>query len=847
MKGRLLLALFCLLFQLVKAQDAGFKAGQLGISWKVIENDYEGSGQCATSITLSNHNQQPLPAKGWKIYFNFARPVNKVLRGPVQVAHVNGDLFVITPTENFTPLAAGDSLQLDILSADWVVNFTDAPNGFFLVWNNNASGENLPPVSIQPSTTPKQYLRFKQDKIGLITPQDIYNQNLSATNIPASQLTKIFPTPLEYFETGDSVALSPAMKWQGNAAFAKEQQWLQQQLAGLYGKNKSLRSGTASLYLLKGAEAPGAYHLRINKDSVVISAGNTDGIFYGMQSLLSLIPPAAWAGNQQALYVPTLQVYDAPRFGYRAFMLDVARNFQTKAAVLKVLDVMALYKLNVFHLHFSDDEGWRIQIPGLPELTDLGSRRGFTNGTSLPPSLGSGAAVNNTQGTGFYTRADFIEILQYATARHIAVIPEIEAPGHGRAAIRSMEARYKHYMAAGDKTAATQYLLQSINDTSVYHSVQNWNDNVMDPSLPSVYTFMEKVVDELRAMYREAGAPLQTIHMGGDEVPAGVWEKSPAFEALKTKDASVATPEDVWYYFYGKLNQLLQQRGLFLSGWEETAMRKTKLDGKPYRVPNPRFISTPFQLDVWNNVLGDGDEDLAYRLANAGYKVVLSCVTNNYLDMAYYKAFEEPGYYWGAFVDIDKPFSFIPYDYFKNTKEDKFGNPIDSTLFIGKQRLSDYGKTNIVGMKGLLWAETLVTQDRMEYMLMPKLLAIAERAWSKDPDWAVTADKAQAAKQYQKDWSSFVNRVAKRELPRLDYYAGGFNYRIPQPGAAIVNHAVAANLQLPGLAIRYTTNGETPDSNSPLYSVPIPAKGTIKLKAFDTRGRGGREAVVNGE
>src|SRR5881628_3102806 len=157
-----------------------------------------------------------------------------------------------------------------------------------------------------------------------------------------------------------------------------------------------------------------------------------------VQSLRSvLLAPTPRTG----LVLLAIRVVDAPRFGYRGFMLDVARNFHPKPVVLRTLDLLARYKLNVFHLHLTDDEGWRIELPSLPALTAVGARRGHTldSGTHLPPAFGSGPDVDRPWGSGFYSRADYVEILRYAAARHIEVIPEIEMPGHARAAIKSME------------------------------------------------------------------------------------------------------------------------------------------------------------------------------------------------------------------------------------------------------------------------------------------------------------------------------------------------------------------------------------------------------------------------
>ncbi len=328
-------------------------------------------------------------------------------------------------------------------------------------------------------------------------------------------------------------------------------------------------------------------------------------------------------------------------------------------------------------------------------------------------------------------------------------------------------------------------------------------------------------------------------------MPAGVWEKSPACLALLEQDATLDTVDDLWYYFYGRVSTMLQKRGLTLYGWEEIAMRKTTLDGKKHYIANPDFVGQRFQVDVWNNALGWGSEDLAYRLANAGYKVVLSCVSHLYFDMAYYKAFDEPGYYWGAFVDVDKPFYFIPYDYFRNAREDKFGQPVDRSIFIGKERLTEYGKRNIVGLQGLLWSETITSPERMEYMIFPKLLGLAERAWSPDPAWATENDDQKANALYNEAWSSFANRLGKRELPRLDHYHNGFSYRIPTPGATVENGVVLVNQQLPGFTLRYTTDGTEPTVRSKMCPPRITDAGTITIRAFSTTGRGGKSIVVN--
>jgi hexosaminidase len=350
---------------------------------------------------------------------------------------------------------------------------------------------------------------------------------------------------------------------------------------------------------------------------------------------------------------------------------------------------------------------------------------------------------------------------------------------------------------------------------------------------------METVINDIAGIYKEAGSPLKTINFGGDEVPPNVWEKSPAYLTLKAAHREIQNTGDLWYYFYGRINQLVKAKGLYLSGWEEMALRKTTLDGSPVYVPNPDFMPEHLQTEVWNNTLGGGNEDLAYRLANSGYKVVLTCVTNMYFDMAHYKSFDEPGYYWGAFTDIDKPFSFIPYDYFKNSKIDRNGLPLNRNIFVGKQRLTDYGKSNIMGLQSAVWGENIESTERLEYMLLPRLLGFAERAWSKDPDWATERDTTKSQTQYQQAWVNFLNVLGKRELPRLDYLNGGYGYRIPKPGVILQDGKYLANVQFPGLTIRYTTNGKDPDAKSPVYKDAVTNNNSvIKFKVFENKGRG---------
>ncbi|MHB8207744.1 family 20 glycosylhydrolase [Mucilaginibacter sp.] len=832
-------ATFCLQ-ALGQADNSKFDAHALHFTWDVVQNNYLNKNQSLSAIIITNSGKQTLPAAGWKFYFNSARGINSnTVSGNAIFTQVNGDLFTLTPTTTFGELKPGASIRVEF-TGDPVVNFMDSPDGFYLVWDAHPEkGYATNDIVVNP---------FKPSYIGLVTPEIIYNQNKTITDVPASQLTKIFPTPVSYTETKGFFTLTNKVTIMTDPGFNNEVTGMKNDFEKLFAKPLQNSSLSESIHL-KHVDSMGAeaYALSVTPNNITISASTSAGIFYGIQSLKTLIPASAYAHPQKTIQIPCVEVKDEPRFQYRGFVLDVARNFKTKAQVLKFLDAMALYKLNVLHFHLTDDEGWRIALPSLPELTEVGAERGHTLDSKhfLPPSHGSGPDTGKTAGSGYYSRADYIEILKYATARHIVVMPAIETPGHARAAVKAMDARYNRLMAQGKQAEAEKYLLRDLNDKSVYSSVQFWTDNVIDVSLPSTYTFFATVVDDIAGIYKEAGAPLTTIHFCGDEVPPHVWENSPAYFALKAAHPEITNTGDLWYYFYTNLNNILKARGLTLAGWEEMGLRKTMLDGKPDFVPNPDFTSYHLQTQVWNNAIGSGQEDMAYKLANAGYKVVLSSVTNLYFDMAHYKSFDEPGYYWGAYVDVDKPFSFIPYDYFKNTKVDREGMPLNKSIFVGKQRLTDYGKTNILGIQGCLWGENIKTFERMEYMAFPSLLSLAERAWAQNPQWATEPDTTKSEAMYQQAWSDFVNVLGKRELPRLTYLNGGYSYRIPKPGVILQDGKYLVNMQFPGFIIRYTTNGKDPDAKSKIYNdaVTLPLTG-VKFRAFDNKGRGGNVSEV---
>ncbi len=783
----------------------------LAVRWDPVSNDYHIlPARSVNRLALINKDGQ-LPAKGWRVYFNSNRAVIDSIpqQGNLRITHVNGDLFYLSPvagdaagasslttatasspTAPESSATAGASslttapakeLYVQYTSADLSINISDAPLGFYLVWDTKPDqGYAISDYTITP---------VADDSLRLLTPQMIYTQNAVIKELPSSALPDIFPTPVSCKRTGLTLHYNSQGAANYDPAFTAEGEYL----SGL--------QLHLPISLEKKALDTGAYELTIDTTHIRIAAASGEGIFYGIQSLLSLLH----APDFKPGILPGLEVKDYPRFRWRGFMIDVARHFRDPKEIRRILDLMALYKMNVLHFHLTDDEGWRLQIPGLPELTS----------TSLPPSFGSGPVGDK----GFYSRQEFIDLLRYAGVRHIQVIPEIESPGHARAAIKAMDARYEAFKRSGRYDSATYYLLRDTLDTSHYESAQLWHDNVICPALPSTYRFMQKVIDEVAGMYTEAGVPLTTIHLGGDEVPAGAWEGSPLCQQLAGTKASKPLRAYCWSFFYHRLDSLLQKKGLPLSGWEEVAATGIKTA----------------HLHVWDNTIGGGNEDLPYHLANNGFPVILSCVSNNYYDLAYTRSFEEKGYHWGGFQDMDKPFSFIPFDYYRNSTIDYQGRPIDPAYFKDKEQLTKSGQKNILGIEGLLWAENLPSNERLEYMLLPKLLGTAERAWAQDPQW-------NSSEAYDNSWNIFLNELGQKELPRLS--RAGYTYRIPPPGAIVRDGKLTANSPMPGLVIRYTLDGSSPTVQSPLYTQPISQKGAIRLSAFDTKGNSSRVITV---
>lgn len=618
---------------------------------------------------------------------------------------------------------------------------------------------------------------------------------------------------------GDNVVLEGKVALAFPENFAGEAKLLKEKLTGLYGLevvgNASVKIVLEELLDRKEAVNDEYYTINIGDNLIKISAATPHGIFNGTQTLLSMLKD-----KQTPYLLEAVSIRDYPDLAYRGQMIDIARNFTAPENLKKLVDIFASYKLNVLHFHFCDDEAWRLEIPGLEELTAVGSRRGHTTDESqcLYPCYDGGYDPDaKTVGNGYYSREEFIDLLKYAAERHVRIVPEIESPGHARAAIVSMKARYNKYFET-DPGKATEYILSEPEDTSRYVSVQYYTDNVMNVALPSTYRFMEKVIQELNAMYQEAGLSLSTVHLGGDEVPRGVWMGSPKCQELM-KEKGMTKAHDLSEYFITQMADVMQKNGLKFSGWQEVALGHTEEAHQQLR-------GQAAGVYCWNTV--PGSDEVVYQTANNGYPVILCNVGNFYMDMAYNGHPDERGLDWGGYVDESVSFSMLPFSIYRSLRVDMAGNPIDlNNAEKGKTALTEIGKKHIMGVQGQLFAETIRSFDGVEYLLFPKILGLAERGWNAHPVWEnLSGVREQQA--FNQALALYYEKISKSEMP---YWAKhGINFRLPQPGLLVKDGNLYANVAIDGAEIRYTTDGSEPTAQSTLWKEPVKC-GSLVVKA----------------
>jgi hexosaminidase len=818
-----------------QARLDAFAAG-LGYHITVTDNHVLGNG-CPEKPTpalcfhadLDLTMPKVLPKEDWAVYASFVSPLLPPQSDAFDMTHINGDLYKFTPKPGvvFVP---GKTYRIGLMAPAHLFSpYFLIPNAYVaadglkarVIASSRTGVDKDSGLETLPFVTPytdeaKLGVQNAADKTQWLTPARLYDQTLARTVTTAAPEFAILPTPLKarhldgaLIDLSHGIALHTTVPMAELAAALK--------VSGL----KTAKGGAPVTVTLKPG-TPESYHIEAKDGAIAITAADSAGAAYALTSL-----------GQQADFehghLRPLSIDDAPRFGFRGLHLDVARNFQSKAHILNVVDAMARYKLNRLHLHLADDEGWRLQIPGLPELTDIGSKRCHDpkEDTCLLPELGGGP--DNRPGVnGYLSRADYIEILKAARARHIEVIPSFDMPGHSRAAVRSMEARYRHLMAAGKPVEASQYRLQDPDDTTVYASIQNYHDNTLNICLPSTYAFIDKVMESIKAMHDEAGLPLRTYHIGTDET-AGAWTGSPACQKMMAEEH--LDVHQLGNSFITKVSDILGEKGIEPAGWSD-GMGSV----------DPKQMPQKVQSNSWGGLFNGGAAD-AYRQANQGWDVVMSTPDVLYLDMPQSADCYERGYDWAARqVDLYKVFAFMPENLGANAS-------VMMTSYSQGATIADPTPLEpghkIVGMQGQLWSETVRSDATADYMLFPRTLAVAERAWHRadwEPDYIpgksyTYGDGAAPADKLAADWQGFQAKLVP-ELKHLD--AAGIAYRLPVPGAHIVGGRLEANSPIAGLAIQYRVG----EGAWKAYTGPVAVNGTVLLRTMAPSGKRVSRAVT---
>jgi hexosaminidase len=537
------------------------------------------------------------------------------------------------------------------------------------------------------------------------------------------------------------------------------------ELTMLGGKQQSLPHSIVLSMNTKEDLPMEGYDLDITADHIKLY-GRGPGLFYGVQTLIQLIKKT---GNGEAT-VPCGYIRDYPRFRYRGMHLDVSRHFFDVDFVKQYLDLMAEYKLNNFHWHLTDDQGWRIEIKKYPKLTSVGSRRAQTKvgRASGPDSM----LYDNTPYGGFYTQDQIKDIIDYATQRYINIIPEIEMPGHSVAAM-------------------TAYPELSCDPNKQYKVRETWgvaDDDVYCPTeenFKMLYDILGEVLDLFPSYY---------IHIGGDEVPKDAWKKSEFCQQL-IEDKGLNDVNGLQSYFIRRIEQYVNAQHRAVIGWDEI------LDGG--LAPNATVMS-------WRGESG------GISAAQQGHDVIMTPGSGGlYFDHTQQKSPQEPLSI-GGNAPLSKTYAY---------------DPVPASLSKDEQK-------HILGVQANLWTEYIPTPQKAEYMLLPRMLALSEVAWSPLAN---------------KNFNDFSQTRLPEHLARFDEQ--GIDYRVPTAIGAMDTSVTGAEFHVTlsspvaGAKVYYTLDGYSPRETDLYYTTPldivVPPNSTMHLKTIVITPSGKRSNVTD--
>lgn len=426
--------------------------------------------------------------------------------------------------------------------------------------------------------------------------------------------------------------------------------------------------GKISLQLdSKKVNVQGGYLMKVDANSISIIGNDEQGVFYGIQTLIQLLP----AEKSNSLKIQQCNIVDSPRFAYRGLHLDCGRHFFSVDFIKQYIDFIAMHKMNTFHWHLTEDQGWRIEIKKYPKLTQIG---GCRNGTIIGHHPGTGN--DDTKYCGYYTQAQIKDIVKYAADRYITIIPEIEMPGHASASI----AAYPQLSCFPDSSTKIAKGVKWSGDSTGKQVQQSWGV-YPDVFAPTDYTFkfLENVLDEVMELF-----PSKYIHIGGDECPKIYWKES-AFCQQLIKDSGLKDEEGLQSYFIRKIERYLNSKGRSIIGWDEI------LEGGI--APNATIMS-------WRGEQG------GIEAAKQHHKVIMTPGGYVYFDHAQNK--HEDSLTIGGYLPVETVYNYEPLPKELSADEQKY----------------------IIGAQANVWTEYMSNPAKVEYMLFPRLEALSEVLWT---------------------------------------------------------------------------------------------------------------------
>lgn len=501
------------------------------------------------------------------------------------------------------------------------------------------------------------YLRLPDGQLGDISTQPMTFPHVIAKQHPVVEPDTdtglgLIPEPQHWAPDQGLLAASHGFALAPDAPFAEVTTQVEA-LAGRTGLLPFLRQNGIPLSITLDTSRPDeGYRLTISPQKVEIAAASANGARYGAISLLLL-------ARLHPNGIPCGTITDAPRFAWRGQHLDCARHFFRPETIARLLDLMALFKLNRLHWHFNDDEAFRLEVTCHPDIWQRSAFRG--EGLDIPGVFGGGKGPTG----GSYSLDDARELISHGQALGIEIMPEIEVPAHALALARIKPG------------------LRDPNDTGQETSVQGYARNSINPACDATWPFLDALSAELLDIF-----PFRHLHIGGDEPPAGMWDASPAVDALKAREG-LDDREDAQGWTMDKLAGIITGKGGVPAAWEEAAR------GSQGGIGNDAILFS------WS---GQGP---GLEAARAGYRVVLCPAQNTYWDMSYCDDPSEPGLNWAAFINLADTLNWTPVP------------PNEPEL-----------EQNIIGLQGAFWSETITEDNQVEPRIAPRILGLAEMAWT---------------------------------------------------------------------------------------------------------------------